>query len=71
MRKRRQAQYWAYSDNIYDALRNGSFLRKAKGFDAYAQYINGDYMGSVTILPNGFTEVPQEQAENLIPEVCL
>lgn len=63
-------QYWAYTGNETEALRNGSFLRKSKY--GLARFMNGDFMGFIEseVVPEGFTEVPKERADELIPDCC-
>ena len=59
-------RYWALHDC---GLRNGSFVRSRDGI-TMAQWMNGDFMGTIEALPNGFKEVPSDHAEKLIPAVC-
>ena len=60
-------KYWANPGGDF-GLENGSFLRLSKY--GLAQFMNGDFMGFIDEVPEGFTEVSTEHAEKLIPKVC-
>lgn len=56
-------------------LRNGSFYRRTNRTRKWAEYINGDYMGSITVRPQTYADQPLKEfdkatAERLIPPVC-
>jgi hypothetical protein len=65
----RKRRYWANPGGD-DGLRNGSFVRERIKGKGLVQWMNGDCMGLILEVPEGFTEVDQEHAERLIPECC-
>jgi hypothetical protein len=70
--KRTILRYWANPGGD-DGLRNGSFVREIQWEDGditLSQFMNGDYMGWIKAVPEGFTEVSIEQAQGLISDCC-
>lgn len=61
-------KYFTHAHNIEDCLRNGSFVRQTG--KRLVQYINGDCMGEIEVVPATMTEVDADQAVLLIPTVC-
>lgn len=59
----------ASDTHTMEQIRNGSCFiqRKSK---TYAQYINGDFMGYASILPNEITEVSRENFKRWAP-ACM
>jgi hypothetical protein len=73
MRKRAKIlRYWANPGGDV-GLRNGSFVREIlweDGEKTLSQFMNGDYMGTISKVPAGFTEVSIQHATDLIPNCC-
>lgn len=65
-------RYWANQGGDI-GLRNGSFIRTKvyNGKTVMVQWMNGDCMGQITKIPQGFTEVDTAHAESLIPKCCM
>jgi hypothetical protein len=61
--------YHAYTE---DALRNGSFVRQRSGprTNELIRYMNGDYVGEISILPNELTTWSEKDAKRLLPKCC-
>lgn len=75
-----EREYWTYTGNEEQALRNGSFVRKSK--HGYGRFMNGDFIDFVAddfvlwmrdddpTVPL-YTKVGRDYAEKLLPECCV
>ncbi len=64
-----KAKYFTHGHNVEACLANGSFVREYPGGER-VQYMNGDCMGVVNVVPKGMIEVPVATALELIPKCC-
>lgn len=64
-------KYYTLGTNVDESLRNGSFCCLAGvGRGMFSRYINGDFMGFVPAMPEGYVEIDPVQAKRLLPRVC-
>lgn len=63
-----KARYFTHAHNIEDCLKNGSYVRQDGR--RLVRYMNGDYMGEITTLPDNMTEVEASHAKALLPKCC-
>lgn len=64
-----EVNYYTWGHNVNGALENGSYVREQNG--KLAQYMNGDFMGYISSIPEEMTKVDKALALRLIPKVSI
>lgn len=63
------SRYFTWEHNIEGCLQNGSYVVERSDGTIY-QYMNGDCMGDIEVVPAGMTMVEAHFAVGLLPKVC-